>query len=138
MKTTDHQNQTIKSNEGPSLGESLQAPPQLTDAQAARRLELRGFWACERKQKIRVVEFDETEDGSASRTRWFDTWQDALKHYGMTNQSNDLCPICGTKYEDAPNMMFNRAGNWVCSECELEMTQTANDLFYLSQGRWKV
>lgn len=26
MNTTDHQNQTVKTNEGPSLGESLQTP----------------------------------------------------------------------------------------------------------------
>lgn len=123
---------TTKTNEArPSLGK-------LTDAQAARRFELKGFWACEKKGKIRVVEFVETEDGSASRTKWFDSWQDALKGYGMIDTTNPACPICGTKHEDAAHTTTNRAGNWICSECELELTQTANDLFYLSQGRWKV
>lgn len=116
----------------PSLGKAL------TAEQAMRRFELRGHWACERKGRIRVVEFKDDGNGSASITRWFENWQEALTAFGMTTSTNEICEMCGTKHEDALNKVVNRAGNWVCMACENSMNETVNDLFFLSQGRWKV
>lgn len=133
MQASNNQINNENSHEArPSLGKALTAD------QAARRFELRGFWACERKDRIRVVEFKDDGNGSASVTHWFDDWFSALKQFGITAETNDVCAICGTHHDDALNKYMNRAGNWICMACESEMTETMNDLFYLSQGRWKV
>lgn len=117
----------------PSLGKL-----DFTADQAARRFELKGHWACERKGRVRVVVFKDDGNGSHSETHWFDTWKQAFEHFGMVTTTNSVCPICGTKHDEAKGTMLNRAGNWVCQDCDHAMTETMNDLFYLSQGRWKV
>lgn len=131
MQASDNRENKDKSHEAhPSLGNALEP------RHALRRIELLGHWASERKGKIRIVEFHQQPNGdSVSETRWFETWHDALVHYRLHTHYETTCPCCG-KHEPAAKIM-NNAGLWVCADCEAEMTETRNDLFFYSQGGWK-
>lgn len=115
----------------PSLGKAL------TTEYALRRLNHKGYWAIERKGKIRVVEFIESGNGcSASTTLWFDTATTALEHYGMASRSADHCTLCGDKHPKS--ISVNPLGQWVCDKCHSGMEQATSDCFMFSAGRWTI
>lgn len=113
----------------------------LTAEHAMKRLNHQGHWAAERNGKIRIVEFHQGTDGeSHSKTFWFDTWTEALEHYGLATHYADHCTQCGRHdHHDEPlKTMTNQLGQWVCMTCFNNMSETLQDLFIYSQGRWRL
>ena len=136
------ENQTTATRPGPDLGKVGTPTPKsqgktISDEHAARRLTAKGHWAAERKGKVRIVEFHEEPNGdSHSVTHWFNTWVEALEHYGMETTYRNECGNCGTRGEPEYLRTSNRQGQWICRECMREMGETANDLFVFCQGHW--
>ena len=130
MNTNNPQNTDKDNAASPSLGK-------LDDSHAMKRLNHLGHWASERKGQVRVVEFHEQTNGdSQSVTYWFKTWTDALEHYGMATNYAKHCTCCG--HPTPGKRIYNPLGQWVCLFCYDAMNETKQDLFFYSQGRWKL